>query len=85
VRIGNAAYRQLQLDIDGELMDSVYLSNKYSSPISYDLWTYLRRQIDWLCRNWRRKDDATWEVRGGRKGFVYSKMMAWVAVDRALG
>jgi GH15 family glucan-1,4-alpha-glucosidase len=84
VRIGNAAHRQLQLDIYGELMDSVYLSNKYSSPISYDLWTYLRRLTDWLCKNWQRKDDAIWEVRGGRKDFVYSKMMAWVAVDRAL-
>jgi len=84
VRIGNAAYRQLQLDIYGELMDSVYLSNKYSSPISYDLWTYLRRLTNWLCRNWRRKDDGIWEVRGGRRDFVYSKMMAWVAVDRAL-
>jgi GH15 family glucan-1,4-alpha-glucosidase len=84
VRIGNAAHRQLQLDIYGELMDSVYLSNKYSSPISYDLWTYLRRLTNWLCRNWRRKDDAIWEVRGGRRDFVYSKMMSWVAVDRAL-
>jgi GH15 family glucan-1,4-alpha-glucosidase len=84
VRIGNGAYNQLQLDIYGELMDSVYLSNKYSSPISYDLWTYLRRLTDWLCKNWRHKDDAIWEVRGGRKDFVYSKMMCWVALDRAL-
>lgn len=84
VRIGNAAYRQLQLDIYGELMDSVYLFNKYGAPISYDLWTYLRRLTDWLCAHWRQKDDAIWEVRGGRREFVYSKMMSWVAVDRAL-
>jgi GH15 family glucan-1,4-alpha-glucosidase len=84
VRIGNGAYNQLQLDIYGELMDSAYLSNKYSSPISYDLWTYLRRLTNWLCHNWSRRDDAIWEVRGGRKDFVYSKMMCWVALDRAL-
>lgn len=84
VRIGNAAYKQLQLDIYGELMDSVYLYNKHGSPISYDLWTYLRRLTDWLSKNWRRKDDAIWEVRGGRREFVFSKMMCWVAMDRAL-
>jgi GH15 family glucan-1,4-alpha-glucosidase len=84
VRIGNAAYQQLQLDIYGELMDSLYLYNKYGTPISYDLWTYLRRLTDWVCKHWREKDDAIWEVRGGPREFVYSKMMSWVAVDRAL-
>ena len=85
VRTGNAAYRQLQLDIYGELMDSLYLYNKYGKPISYELWTYLRRLTNWVCANWRKKDEAIWEVRGGRRDFVYSKMMCWVAVDRALG
>lgn len=84
VRIGNAAYRQLQLDIYGELMDSLYLYNKYGQPISYELWSYLRRLMNWVCGNWRKKDDAIWEVRGGRRAFLYSKMMCWVAVDRAL-
>jgi GH15 family glucan-1,4-alpha-glucosidase len=84
VRIGNDAYRQLQLDIYGELMDSLYLYNKYGTPISYDLWNYLRRLTDWVCKNWQEKDDAIWEVRGGPRDFVYSKMMCWVAVDRAL-
>ena len=84
VRIGNAAYDQLQLDIYGELMDSLYLYNKYGTPISYDLWRYLRRLTDWVCKHWKEKDDAIWEVRGGPREFVYSKMMAWVAVDRAL-
>lgn len=84
VRIGNEAYQQLQLDISGELMDSLYLYNKYGTPISYDLWNYLRRLTDWICKHWREKDDAIWEVRGGRREFVYSKMMSWVAVDRAL-
>ena len=84
VRIGNAAYDQLQLDIYGELMDSLYLYNKYGTLISYDLWRYLRRLTDWVCRHWKEKDDAIWEVRGGPREFVYSKMMCWVAVDRAL-
>ncbi|NIR49038.1 glycoside hydrolase family 15 protein [candidate division KSB1 bacterium] len=84
VRIGNGAYDQLQLDIYGELMDSVYLYNKYGSPISYDLWTHLRRLINWVCDNWQRKDEGIWEVRGGQQHFVYSKLMCWVAVDRAL-
>jgi len=84
VRIGNDAYQQLQLDIYGELMDSLYLYNKYGTPISYDLWNYLRRLTDWVCQHWRDDDDAIWEVRGGPRQFVYSKMMSWVAVDRAL-
>jgi GH15 family glucan-1,4-alpha-glucosidase len=84
VRIGNEAYRQLQLDIYGELMDSVYLYNKYGSPISYDLWTQLRRLINWIAANWQRPDDGIWEVRGGQQHFVYSKLMAWVALDRGI-
>lgn len=84
VRIGNAAYRQFQLDIYGELMDSVYLYNKHSSPISYALWTQLRRLVNWVCDNWHREDEGIWEVRGGHRHFVYSKLMCWVAVDRGL-
>ncbi len=84
VRIGNGAYDQLQLDIYGELMDSVYLYNKYANPISYDLWRYLRRLTDWVCQHWTEKDEAIWEVRGGPRDFTYSKLMCWVAIDRAL-
>ena len=84
VRIGNGAYDQLQLDIYGELMDAVYLYNKHGDPISYDLWTNLRVRVNWVCDNWRRKDEGIWEVRGGRRHFVYSKLMCWVAVDRGL-
>ncbi len=84
VRVGNAAYNQMQLDIYGELMDSVYLYNKYGSPISYDLWVYLRRLINWVCDHWQQADEGIWEVRGGRQHFVYSKLMCWVAVDRGL-
>ena len=84
VRVGNAAFQQVQLDIYGELMDSLYLYNKYGSPISYDLWVYLRRLTNWVCAHWRDEDDAIWEVRGGPRQFVFSKMMCWVALDRAL-
>ncbi len=84
VRIGNGAYNQLQLDIYGELMDSVYLFNKYGSPISHELWTHLRRLVNWVGDNWKRKDEGIWEVRGGQQHFVYSKLMCWVALDRAI-
>ncbi|MBA2534446.1 MAG: glycoside hydrolase family 15 protein, partial [Rubrobacter sp.] len=84
VRLGNGAFDQLQLDIYGELMDAVYLYNKHGDPISYDLWTRLRALINWVCDNWQREDEGIWEVRGGRRHFVYSKLMCWVAVDRGL-
>jgi GH15 family glucan-1,4-alpha-glucosidase len=84
VRIGNGAHQQLQLDIYGELMDAVYLHNKYVAPVTYDGWVRLRRLVDWLCDNWQREDEGIWEVRGGRRHFVYSKLMSWVALDRSL-
>ena len=84
VRIGNGAYDQLQLDIYGELLDSVYLFNKYGSPISYDLWKQLRKLINFVAKNWHLKDEGIWEVRGGRQHFVYSKLMCWVALDRGI-
>jgi len=84
VRIGNGAATQLQLDIYGELMDSVYLFNKHGTPISYDLWSSLRKLINWVCENWTRKDEGIWEVRGGKQHNVYSKLMCWVALDRGI-
>jgi GH15 family glucan-1,4-alpha-glucosidase len=84
IRIGNAASRQLQLDIYGELVDSIYLYNKRVRPISYDSWVYLRRMLDWVCRNWMRKDHSIWESRQGPEHFVYSKLQCWVALERGL-
>ncbi len=84
VRIGNAAWSQLQLDITGELMDSVYLYNKHAAPISFDLWAQLRRQLQWLEDHWDDTDEGIWEVRSGRQPFTYSRMMEWVAFERAL-
>ncbi len=83
VRIGNGAYQQNQLDIYGELMDAVYIYNRYQ-PISYELWRYLRRLLGCLEKHWQDLDEGIWEVRGGPKPFVHSRLMSWVAFDRAL-
>ena len=84
VRIGNGAYTQLQLDITGELMDAAYLYNKHGEPVSFDLWLTLRDMVEWVCANWQRTDEGVWEVRGGQRHFVYSKVMCWVALDRGM-
>ncbi len=84
VRIGNAAYEQIQLDIYGELLDAVYLYDKHGDPISYDFWLDISRQVDWVCDHWRMKDQGIWEVRGGQREFLYSRIMCWVAIDRGM-
>jgi GH15 family glucan-1,4-alpha-glucosidase len=84
VRIGNAAYQQLQLDIYGEMLDAVYLANKYGDSISYAGWQNVQRILEWLGKNWQRPDEGIWEVRGGAKEFLHSRVMCWVAFDRAL-
>ncbi|KAJ9659570.1 hypothetical protein H2201_007319 [Coniosporium apollinis] len=84
VRIGNGAALHKQLDIYGELMDAVYLYNKYGKPVSYDTWLAVREVTDFVCGIWQEDDMSIWEVRGKTQNFVYSKIMLWVAVDRAL-
>ena len=84
VRIGNAASGQYQADIYGELMDSLYLYNKYVGPISYDFWVRIRRRLDWICDNWQLPDEGIWEMRSGKENFVYSRLMNWVALDRGI-
>ena len=84
VRIGNAAHGQLQLDIYGALADAMYLSNKYGDGISHDNWRSVQRTMEWLADNWRRPDEGIWEVRGGRREFLHSRLMCWVAFDRAI-
>ena len=84
VRRGNAAYQQLQLDIYGELMDSVYLYDRWGQPISHDLWADLQKLVNWVAENWSRPDEGIWEVRGGRQEFLYSRLMCWVALDRGV-
>ena len=82
VRIGNSAVGQRQIDVYGELMDSVYLFNR-EVPISYDLWTALSKRLDWLAAHWEEPDEGIWEIRGPRQRFTYSALMTWVAYDRA--
>jgi GH15 family glucan-1,4-alpha-glucosidase len=84
VRIGNAAYQQLQLDIYGEMMDSIYLANKYGDPISHTGWQEVQRILEWLGKNWQRPDEGIWEIRGGAREFLHSRFMCWVAFDRAV-
>jgi GH15 family glucan-1,4-alpha-glucosidase len=84
VRIGNRASSQLQLDIYGEVMDAIYLANKYSDGISKDGWRRICELMGWLCQNWNRPDEGIWEVRGERRHLLHSRLMSWVAFDRAI-
>jgi GH15 family glucan-1,4-alpha-glucosidase len=84
VRIGNGAATQLQLDIYGELINSVGFFNKFGSPIHHDAWMDLTRVVEWVCENWDQADEGIWEVRGGRQNFTYSRLMSWVALERAI-
>ncbi len=83
VRLGNAARDQIQLDVYGAVLDAAYLYNKRGAPLDYDVWKNLRRVLDWLADNWEHPDEGMWEVRGGRQQFVSSKVMSWVALERA--
>ena len=84
VRLGNGAYDQLQLDLYGAVLDAAYLHNKHGVPLDYDVWRHLRPILDWLSENWRQLDEGIWEVRGGRRPFVSSRVLSWVALDRAI-
>jgi GH15 family glucan-1,4-alpha-glucosidase len=84
VRIGNDAHQQLQLDIYGGLIDAVYLYNKHVAPIAYDLWTNVVRLLEWLGRHWDKPDQSMWEIRDQPRQFVSSKVMCWVAMERAM-
>ena len=84
VRIGNAAYDQLQLDIYGELIDALYVRDEHAAPTSRAVWHRIVELANWVCENWFRPDQGIWEVRGGCQEFLYSRVLCWVAVDRAL-
>lgn len=84
VRIGNAASEQLQLDVYGEVMDSLFLSRVKGLPASDEGWSLQRALLRHLEEIWSKPDDGIWEVRGGRRHFVFSKVMAWVAFDRGV-
>ena len=82
VRIGNGAADQLQLDIYGELLDSVWLADQHGIQIGHPGWTKLAQLADWLCANWDQPEEGIWETRGGRQNFTYGRLMCWVALDR---
>ena len=84
VRIGNGAADQLQLDIYGEMMDSVYHAHLRGLRVGHRGWTHLRQIMDWLATNWDRPEEGIWETRGGRQDFTYGRLMSWVALDRML-
>ena len=84
VRVGNNAATQLQLDIYGELVDSIYLYDKHGVPISHRSWDNLAHMVYWVCENWDQADEGIWETRGGRQQFTYSRLQCWVAVERTL-
>lgn len=84
VRIGNAASEQLQLDVYGEVIDAFYLSRKHGLEKSDVGWTLMRALVNHLEDIWHQPDDGIWEIRGPRRHFVHSKVMAWVGVDRAV-
>jgi len=84
VRIGNAAAGQLQLDIFGELIDTVYIYHRNRQPVHYDTWRLVHRVASWVAEHWRLADDGIWEMRSGRREFLHSRVMCWVALDRAL-
>ncbi|MDE3059869.1 MAG: glycoside hydrolase family 15 protein, partial [Pseudomonadota bacterium] len=84
VRIGNQAAQQRQLDIYGELIDSVYLATQYVEGISYDGWAALSNTINYVCGHWKEPDHGIWEFRGAPQHFLHSRLMCWVALDRAL-
>ena len=84
VRIGNAAARQFQLDIYGEVLDTLWLYHRYGGRIGPGGWESTVRLVEFIERRWTDPDEGIWEVRGGRRHFVYSKVMAWVGLDRAI-
>ncbi|MEU1405462.1 glycoside hydrolase family 15 protein [Streptomyces sp. NPDC005728] len=84
VRVGNGAATQLQLDIYGEALDSIYFAHQHGIRVGHHGWTSLLTNLDWLVDHWDQAGEGLWETRGGRKHFTYGRVMSWVAFDRAL-
>jgi len=84
VRIGNGAHDQRQLDVYGEVVEALYRARRQGLPPSDDAWRIVRRLLQWLESGWREPDEGIWEVRGPRRHFTHSKVMAWVAFDRGI-
>jgi GH15 family glucan-1,4-alpha-glucosidase len=84
VRVGNAAFGQFQLDVYGEVMDALHLARRLGLPLDEDAWRVQRALMNFLESGWKEPDEGIWEVRGPRRHFTHSKVMAWVAFDRAV-
>ena len=84
VRIGNAAHQQLQLDIYGEVLDSAHLYRRFVGQLDPEYWEFCQEVVQYAVEHWREPDEGIWETRGGRRHFVFSKVMCWVALDRAI-
>ena len=84
VRVGNAASEQLQLDVYGEVIDALYQSHVHGLVLEHDAWNLAQKLLEALEARWEEADEGIWEVRGGARHFVHSKVMAWVAFDRAV-
>jgi len=84
VRVGNAAFKQYQLDVYGEVMDVLHLTRRLGLPPSEDAWRVQLALMRFLEKGWKEPDEGIWEVRGPRRHFTHSKVMAWVAFDRSI-
>lgn len=84
VRVGNDAQGQCQLDIYGELMDAIYLNDSQGNLLSWEAWNGVRRIIDWVAEHWESPDEGIWEIRRDQRHHLHSRLMCWVALDRAL-
>jgi GH15 family glucan-1,4-alpha-glucosidase len=84
VHIGNGAADQLQLDIYGEALDSIYVAEQHGLQAGHEGWVKISRMLDWVAENWDQPDEGIWETRGGRQDFTYGRLMNWVALDRGI-
>ena len=84
VRIGNAARSQVQIDVYGEVIDSLFIYSIHGHPPTKQIWNYIEDLADRICEEWRDKDEGIWEVRGEKQHFTYSKLMCWIGLDRAI-
>ena len=84
VRIGNGAADQLQLDIYGEALDSIYVADRHGLTAGHEGWTRICDLLNWVTDNWDQPDEGIWETRGGRQDFTYGRLMCWVALDRGI-
>lgn len=84
VRVGNGAADQLQLDIYGEAIDSIYFADRHGLPANHHGWQRICELLDWVTANWDQPEEGIWETRGGRQDFTYGRLMNWVALDRGI-